>query len=118
VRRYAHSGDEEVNHIAVSPRGDLLAAADDGGEVAVIDLGTHAKARTLRRQHTNIASCVAWRPDRTAELLSAGLDARVVYWDASCGRVRRVGAACCCVCCRVCTTRDAHACSCVCVGVC
>jgi WD40 repeat protein len=89
VRRYAHSA-EEVNHIAVSPRGDLLAAADDAGEVALINLDKHVKTRTLARQHTNIASCVAWRPDRTAELLSAGLDARAVLWDASTGKARRV----------------------------
>jgi WD40 repeat protein len=79
-----------VNHIAVTPRGDLLAAADDSGQVAVVSLASHALVKTLKRQHTNIASCVAWRPNRAGELLSAGLDSRVVAWDAPNGRVRHV----------------------------
>ncbi len=92
MRRYEHC-EEEVNHIAVNARGDTLAAADDSGGVALISLSTHALARTLRKQHTNIVSAVAWRPNRTAELLSGGLDSRVVAWDAATGRVRRVLAA-------------------------
>ena len=88
VRRYEHSA-EEVNHIAVAPRGNLLAAADDSGQVAVVSLGSHALVKTLKRQHTNIASAVAWRPNRAGELLSAGLDSRVIAWDAPNARVRR-----------------------------
>ena len=76
--------------MAVAPRGDLLAAADDSGQVAVVSLGTHALVKTLKRQHTNIASCVSWRANRAGELLSAGLDSRVVAWDAPNARVRRV----------------------------
>ena len=76
--------------MALTPRGDLLAAADDSGQVAVVSLTTHTLVKTLKRQHSNIASCVAWRPNRAGELLSAGLDSRVVAWDALNGRVRRV----------------------------
>ena len=79
--------------MAVAPRGDLLAAADDSGQVAVVSLSSRALVKTLRRQHTNIASCVAWRPNRAGELLSAGLDSRVIAWDAPNGRVRRDAAA-------------------------
>ena len=92
VRRYEHSA-EEVNHVAVTPRGDLLAAADDSGQVAVVSLASHALVKTLKRQHTNIVSAVAWRPNRAGELLSAGLDSRVVAWDAPNGRVRRARSA-------------------------
>ena len=91
VRRYEHSA-EEVNHGAVAPRGDLLAAADDSGQVAVVSLGSHALVKTLKRQHTNIASAVAWRPNRAGELLSAGLDSRVIAWDAPNARVRHASA--------------------------
>ena len=78
--------------MAVAPRGDLLAAADDSGQVAVVSLGSHALVKTLKRQHTNIASAVAWRPNRAGELLSAGLDSRVIAWDAPNARVRHASA--------------------------
>ncbi len=74
--------------MALSPRGALLAAADDAGHVALVELPSGKLLRTLKRQHTNIVSSVAWRPNKSAELLSAGLDSRVVAWDAPNGRVR------------------------------
>ena len=82
-------GEEEANHVAVHPKGDLLAAATDAGEIAIIKLGTGARQRTLRRVHTNIVSSVAWRPQRQADLLTTSLDATAVSWDVSNGSVRR-----------------------------
>ena len=80
---------EEVNQVALSLRGDTLAAASDAGEVTLFSLHSGKALRTLRRGHANIVAALAFRPNRTAELLSAGLDARVVAWDTSNGRVRR-----------------------------
>ena len=82
--------------MAVAPRGDLLAAADDSGQVAVVSMVSHALVKTLKRQHTNIASTVAWRPNRAGEVLSAGLDSRVIAWDAPNARVRRAPTAAAC----------------------
>ena len=84
-------GDEEVNHVAVHPKGDRLAAGNDGGEIAVVSLtpGGGSRYRTLRRVHRNIVSSVAWRPNKPGDLLSASLDASVVSWDVSNGSVRR-----------------------------
>jgi WD40 repeat protein len=89
VTRTFEVGEEEVNHVAVHPRGELLAAANDAGEIAVVKLATGLKQRTLRRVHTNIVSSVAWRPNRATELLTASLDSTAVVWDVSNGSVKR-----------------------------
>ena len=64
-----------------------LAAADDSGEVQVASLDAwdapRAAHRTLRRGHTNLASCVRLRPGRETEVVSAGADCRLVHWDAA-----------------------------------
>ena len=58
---------------AVNRQGSWLAAADDGGEVALIGLqqprgpGGRPAYKTLRRGHSNIASTVAFRPHRSVE---------------------------------------------------
>lgn len=77
--------------MAVCLRGETLAAADDGGMVTLHALGGAAPpaARALRRGHTSLAAAVCWRRGRTGELLSCGLDQRVVAWDAPNGRTRR-----------------------------
>lgn len=55
ARRYAYNSDE-VNGIALSPNGRYLAAADDAGEVKVVDVRSDALHKTLRGGHSNIAS--------------------------------------------------------------
>ncbi|PSC75076.1 WD repeat-containing 53 [Micractinium conductrix] len=105
--RSFHVNADEVNGLAVgTANGGWLAAGDDAGEVAVISLqqpggaaaagdaaaaaaGTAAAGapagrphyKTLRRGHSNICACVAFRPHRPWELLSGGLDSTVVRWD-------------------------------------
>lgn len=77
---------DEVNSIAVDATSTWLAAGDDSGEVQVISLAQYKTPgrpnfKTLRRGHTNICSAVAFRPSRPSELLSGGLDCRMVRWD-------------------------------------
>ena len=68
---------DEINHLAVNRQGTWLAAADDSGEVVLLDLqqvqrdsscgGSSSAApayKTLRRGHTNICSAVAFRAHR------------------------------------------------------
>ena len=80
---------EEVNSIAVDPSGGWIAAGDDSGEIQVISLKDSIPARavykTLRRGHSNICSAVVFRPSqqRSFELLSGGLDCRMVLWNYS-----------------------------------
>jgi WD40 repeat protein len=83
---------DEINSIDVDSTGSWIAAGDDSGEVQIISLknftpSTASKAspspqyRTLRRGHTNICNAVSFRPSRTNEILSGGLDCRMVRWD-------------------------------------
>ena len=88
THRFAFSRDE-VNQVAINPKGTLLAAADDAGEIAVIDLAAGTLRRTLRGGHSNICSAAVFRENSPWELLSGGLDAEVVRWDFSGGRPLR-----------------------------
>ncbi|CAN0466898.1 unnamed protein product, partial [Ectocarpus sp. 8 AP-2014] len=45
-------GEEEVNELAVHPKGDYLAAADDSGIVKVYTTRTRRVDKTLRSAHT------------------------------------------------------------------
>lgn len=89
--------DNEVNSLALNAKETFLAACDDSGDVAVMDLNpissdTQPRAdllrwRRLRRSHSNVASTVAFRPGRTWELVSSSLDCSVLRWDYNRGRV-------------------------------
>lgn len=46
------SKQEEVNELAVHPKGDYLAAADDSGLVKVYNTRTRSMEKTLRNAHT------------------------------------------------------------------
>jgi len=46
------SKQEEVNELAVHPKGDYLAAADDSGVVKVYNTRTRMVEKTLRNAHT------------------------------------------------------------------
>ena len=67
-----------------------LAAADDAGDVHIVDVGSMAAAPgatsgaivALRGGHSSICSWVAFRPGvQTCECCTAGLDALCVRWD-------------------------------------
>jgi WD repeat-containing protein 53 len=87
---------DEINSIDVDPTGSWIAAGDDSGEIQLISLknatttaaataatkpSSSAAYRTLRRGHTNICNAVTFRSTRNNELLSGGLDCRMVRWD-------------------------------------
>lgn len=55
AQAHAYNSDE-INSLALSPSGRFLAAADDAGEVRVVDLRSGALHKTLRGGHSNIAS--------------------------------------------------------------
>jgi len=82
---------EEINNLSIDTNGHWIAAADDSGEVQVISVGngsgsaqspsTTRTYKTLRRGHSNICSSVSFRPNRSTELVTGGLDCRMVRWD-------------------------------------
>ncbi|XP_015726601.2 WD repeat-containing protein 53 [Coturnix japonica] len=71
--------EDEIDCLASSHDGTLLAAADDSGAVKVVDLDGNKVIRSLR--HHNICSSVAFRPQRPRSLVSCGLDMQVMLWN-------------------------------------
>lgn len=86
VHRYAFNADE-ISHVAINKKGAALAAADDGGEVAVVDIsggGASGKLiRTLKGGHGSLASGALFRDHKPWDVVSGGLDCAVVKWDYS-----------------------------------
>ncbi|CAH8629586.1 unnamed protein product [Heterobilharzia americana] len=72
--------DEEINSIDVSGNEYRLSSADNSGAIQIIDLNTGLIMRTLKK-HDNICSSARFRPGRTWQLVSGGLDCRVVVSD-------------------------------------
>ncbi|XP_072330867.1 WD repeat-containing protein 53 isoform X1 [Scyliorhinus torazame] len=75
-----HVNEDEINCLSINETGSHLAAADDSGSIKVIDLASKKVSRSLRR-HSNICSCVTFRPQRPQSLLSCGLDMQVMLWN-------------------------------------
>lgn len=63
LRRYEFNQDD-VNHIVLNRKGTMLAAADDTGDVKVMDVEKCKLHKTLRGGHDNVraASRLAPRP--------------------------------------------------------
>ena len=77
---------DEINQIATHDKSTFLAACDDSGEIKIIDVQSKKVFKSLRGKHENICSTVQFRPTRPWEVVSGGLDSRVVSWDFSSGR--------------------------------
>eukprot|EP00850_Spirogloea_muscicola_P012596 SM000082S22838 [mRNA] locus=s82:214066:216770:+ [translate_table: standard] len=58
---------EEINQVAISNKGTFLAAADDSGEVKVVDLAEGKLRKALQAAHSNICSSVQFHPRRPWE---------------------------------------------------
>lgn len=81
---------EEINQIACNHKSSFLAAADDGGNVKIIDVSQKCLYKTLRAGHTSICSSVQFLPWRSWEVISGGLDSKLVMWDFSKGRPHKI----------------------------
>lgn len=77
------SNQDEVNQISLDANENYLAACDDSGEIKMFAVHNRKEFKTLRHKHTNICSTVVFRPGRQWELVSGGLDCRLVHWDFS-----------------------------------
>lgn len=78
---------DEVNQVVIHDKGKYLAACDDTGEIKVIDVQSGKLFKSLKNKHENICSSVQFRPNRPWEIVSGGMDFRIVSWDYSSGRV-------------------------------
>ena len=74
----------EVNSVAFSPDGELLASAGGDGTVKVWNSRTGEVIQTLENAHPGFASSVAFHPDGK-HLASAGADRQVKVWDLTTG---------------------------------
>uniref|UniRef100_A0A2P2JI45 WD repeat-containing protein 53 n=3 Tax=Rhizophora mucronata TaxID=61149 RepID=A0A2P2JI45_RHIMU len=77
---------EEINQIACNSKGTFLASADDGGDVKIIDVNQDCHYKTLRTGHTSICSSAQFIPWRPWEVVTGGLDSKLILWDFSKGR--------------------------------
>uniref|UniRef100_A0A2C9JW86 Uncharacterized protein n=1 Tax=Biomphalaria glabrata TaxID=6526 RepID=A0A2C9JW86_BIOGL len=78
-----HSNTDEINQITLDSKEQFLAACDDSGEIKVFGLQDRKVFKTLRLKHTNICSTAVFRPGRPWEVVTGGLDCRLVHWDFS-----------------------------------
>ncbi|XP_052182516.1 uncharacterized protein LOC127795102 isoform X2 [Diospyros lotus] len=81
---------EEINQITCNSRSCFLAAADDGGDVKIIDIQQQCLYKTLKAGHASICSSVQFLPWRSWEVITGGLDSKLVMWDFSKGRPYKV----------------------------
>ncbi|KAG5058137.1 hypothetical protein JHK86_013133 [Glycine max] len=81
---------EEINKVVCNSKSSFLAAADDNGEVKIIDIHQQCLYKTLRAGHTSICSTVEFLPWRSWEVISGGLDSMLMLWDFSKGRPYKV----------------------------
>ncbi|KAD7117868.1 hypothetical protein E3N88_05136 [Mikania micrantha] len=81
---------EEINQITCNSKSSFLAAADDGGDIKIIDIHQKCLYKTLRAAHESICSSVQFLPWRPWEVITGGLDSKLIMWDFSKGRPFKV----------------------------
>ncbi|KAF8092937.1 hypothetical protein N665_0395s0002 [Sinapis alba] len=89
LESYSYNKDE-VNQVVCNGRSSFLASADDSGDVKIIDIGQKCLYKTLRAGHTSICSSVQFIPWRPWEVITGGLDSKLVLWDFSKGRSQKI----------------------------
>ncbi|XP_027156624.1 cellulose synthase A catalytic subunit 8 [UDP-forming] [Coffea eugenioides] len=89
LESYSYNKDE-INQIACNSKSSFLAAADDCGDVKIIDIRQHCLYKTLRAGHSSICSSVQFLSWRPWEVITGGLDSKLVLWDFSKGRPQKV----------------------------
>lgn len=77
---------EEINQISCNMKSSFLAAADDSGDVKIIDIQQRRPFKTLRSGHASICSSVQFLPWKPWEVITGGLDSKIIVWDFSKGR--------------------------------
>ncbi|XP_020097558.1 WD repeat-containing protein 53 [Ananas comosus] len=78
---------DEINQIAFSSKLGFLAAADDSGDVKIVDTSQKCLYKSLRAAHTSICSSVQYIPWKPWTVVTGGLDSKLAIWDFSKGRL-------------------------------
>lgn len=79
VETYQYN-DEEINQLNISDKENFIAACDDSGETKILSLQEKKIYKTLRHKHSNICATVAFRPQRQWEMVTGGLDCKLIHW--------------------------------------
>ena len=79
--------EEEINQVVLHEKENYLAACDDSGQVKLLSVQERRVFKTLKNGHENICSTVAFRPGKPWDLLSGGLDSKLIHWDFSKAKV-------------------------------
>ncbi|KZV14821.1 cell synthase A catalytic subunit 8 [Dorcoceras hygrometricum] len=91
---YVSAGNEvrsfDLHMITFHSKSLFLAAADDTGDVKIIDIQQRCMFKTLRAGHNSICSSVQFLPWKNWEVISGGLDSKLVMWDFSKGRPNKI----------------------------
>ncbi|CAO2823506.1 unnamed protein product [Amaranthus hypochondriacus] len=77
---------DEINQISCNSKSTFLAAADDSGDVKIIDIQRKCPFKTLRSGHSTICSSAQFVPWKPWEVITGGLDSKMIMWDFSKGR--------------------------------
>ncbi|PVD18361.1 hypothetical protein C0Q70_20910 [Pomacea canaliculata] len=81
---YVFQGNQdEVNQVQLDDKEQFLAACDDSGEIKIFSIGDKKVFKTLRFKHTNICSTISFRSNHPWEIISGGLDCRLIHWNFS-----------------------------------
>ncbi|VEL43069.1 unnamed protein product [Protopolystoma xenopodis] len=72
--------DDEINCIDVLDCESRVAVADDTGAVKIIAMDTGNVVRSLKK-HDNICSSVKFRPNKSWQIITGGLDCRLIVSD-------------------------------------
>lgn len=66
--------------VSVSPDGQFVASGDTGGYVCFWDWKT-CKMYTKLEAHAGAVTCVAWAPQESSKVVTAGLGGEIKFWD-------------------------------------
>jgi WD40 repeat protein len=81
-----HASDE-INSISIHHKeSQYIATGDDSGQVHVYDMVANKVFKSMRQPHSNICNFVSFRPKRTWELWSGGMDYQILQHDFSSGK--------------------------------
>ena len=75
--------EDEINQIVLDKKEKFLAACDDSGEVKILDIKEKRVYKTLRLKHTNICSTVVFHSRKPWDIITGGLDSKLIHWDFS-----------------------------------
>jgi len=83
------SSDEEINQLAMNGKEDLMAVADDSGNVKVINMSNRKLLKTLKK-HSNICSSVSFVSSKPWDLFSGSYDCSLIQWNITKSRSKSI----------------------------